>query len=89
VSAAEATSLKINPVPLEHFISEVQNTVQQPERTRINEAFIHDIGSDGRIAFQNNISLNNDFTSQFLREVGFEWCDIDGIYESATVRSGL
>ena len=77
---AGAAALKIKPVPVEHFIREVQNTVQQPEIAYIHEAFIHDIGSDGRIAFQSNISLNNDFTTQFLRETGFEWCDIGGAY---------
>lgn len=43
----------------------------------IFEAFINDIDENDRLNYDSNIRIENDFTVQYLKMLGFEWKDID------------
>jgi len=75
-----ARYLGLKPVPLSEFISSVRDTVQQTGQEHIHEAFIHDIGANGQFVLRNNIKLSNDFTQWYLKQIGFDWCEIDDRY---------
>jgi amino acid adenylation domain-containing protein/thioester reductase-like protein len=65
---------EMRPVPVERFIDAVQNA------PFVQEAFIHDIGEDGKLTYQSNITLNNDFTVWHLNSLGFDWPETGADY---------
>ncbi|MCL2253517.1 MAG: amino acid adenylation domain-containing protein [Lachnospiraceae bacterium] len=65
---------EICPVTTERFVSAVNGT------PHIKETFIHDINKDGRLNFQSNIKLGNDFSIYYLNRMGFEWSPINDGY---------
>lgn len=46
----------------------------------IYEAFLNDMDDEGRLMYDSNININNEFTLWFLKQVGFEWPVIDYEY---------
>jgi len=43
----------------------------------IFETFINDMDEDDKLNYDSNIRIENDFTVQYLKQLGFEWSDID------------
>ncbi len=46
----------------------------------IYEAFQNDMDQDGKLVYDSNIHILNDFTVWFLEKLGFQWIEIDQIY---------
>ena len=80
VNALRSVGIKIESAPLDEFVKAVRDAGHIPERTHICEAFINDMGTNGELLFQSNITVNNDFTNWHLNQNGFEWPDIDSNY---------
>ncbi len=61
------------------FTELLKETVSQG-RAHIYEAFLNDLGADGRLNYETNIHIENTFTISYLRQLGFEWSKIDYEY---------
>lgn len=61
------------------FTELLRETVNQG-RAHIYEAFLNDLGADGRLNYETNIHIENAFTISYLRQLGFEWTKIDYEY---------
>lgn len=46
----------------------------------IFETFINDMDENDQLNYDSNIRIENDFTVQYLKQLGFEWLDIDISY---------
>ena len=58
------------------FIAALRKTMEQSGMKHIFETFIGDLDVNDRLNYDSNIRIENDFTSQYLRRLGFEWSDI-------------
>ena len=58
----------------------LQDAAAKPEMAHIHEAFIHDINTDGKLAFQSGITTDSGFTAWYLERLGFDWCVINNTY---------
>uniref|UniRef100_UPI00405610EE amino acid adenylation domain-containing protein n=1 Tax=Acetatifactor sp. TaxID=1872090 RepID=UPI00405610EE len=63
----------------EEFTERLKATVDE-EGAHIYEAFINDMSRDGRLQYETNIHILNDFTIDYLKRLGFEWTKIDYEY---------
>ena len=68
------------------FIKAVHEAGVYPETDHIHEAFIHDIGADGILHLQNNVTLNCEFSTWYLSRINFEWLDISNSYLEGYIR---
>jgi amino acid adenylation domain-containing protein/thioester reductase-like protein len=50
------------------------------EKKYIYEAFMNDMDENGRLNYETNIHIQNDFTVDYLKQLGFEWTKIDYEY---------
>jgi hypothetical protein len=50
------------------------------EQSYVYEAFMNDLDDDGKLAYDSNIHIQNDFTLSYLKQLGFEWSEIDYEY---------
>ena len=62
------------------FDAKLQEVAKNNRTEYIFEAFQNDINGQGRLAYESNICVKNDFTVWFLEKVGFKWKDIDEEY---------
>lgn len=62
------------------FSSKLKSLSIQEEKNQILEAFVNDMSNSSEIVFDSNITINNNFTVQYLRRLGFEWSDIGKEY---------
>lgn len=46
----------------------------------IYEALQNDMDEDGKLVYDSNIRIENEFTLWFMKQVGFEWNEIDVTY---------
>ena len=58
----------------------LQQTVQDSVTEYIYEAFQNDMDEQGRLVYDSNIHIMNEFTVWFSKKVGFDWCEIDVEY---------
>lgn len=58
------------------FIKKLRD-MMATEQSYIYEAFINDLNQSGKLAYDSNIRIENDFTLSYLKELGFEWTEID------------
>lgn len=71
-----------------HQIDIVNNSIfeekiqmyMEDDFSEILEAFVNDMGEDKRLLFDNSIIINSNYTSEYLRSLGFEWSKIDEKY---------
>lgn len=73
--------LKELQIPMEvvsgdRFIKKLRE-MMATEQSYIYEAFINDLDQSGKLAYDSNIRIENDFTLSYLKELGFEWTEID------------
>lgn len=61
------------------FAERVRRTLNS-HQDYIYEALANDLDENYRLQYDSNIRINNDFTVQYLKELGFEWPDIDYAY---------
>ena len=67
-------------VSSEVFNEALQQTMQESDTEYIYEAFQNDMDEQGRLVYDSNIRIMNEFTVWFLKKVGFEWCEVDVDY---------
>jgi len=80
VKALHSIGLKMDAVTMRLFIEEIRKTINDPITSHIHEAFINDIDSKGNLRLQNNITLDNNRSIQYLNKIGFNWSKIDAAY---------
>ena len=59
------------------FTEALRQTARQTGAEHIFETFINDMDEHDRLNYDSNIRIENDFTVQYLKQLGFEWKDID------------
>ena len=59
------------------FTEALRKTAKQSGMEHIFETFINDMDEDDKLNYDSNIRIENDFTVQYLKMLGFEWSDID------------
>ena len=62
------------------FSAVLRKTMEQTQSKHIFEAFIGDMDENDRLNYDSNIRIENDFTVEYLRKLGFEWNDIEFEY---------
>ena len=77
--------IKMNTMEGSAFNQALRELAVSQNTEYIYEAFQNDLGEDGRLQYDSNIHIVNDFTVKFLRDVGFEWPEIDYDYISRYV----
>ena len=59
------------------FTEALRQTAKQTGTEHIFETFINDMDENDQLNYDSNIRIENDFTVQYLKLLGFEWSDID------------
>ena len=59
------------------FTNALRQTAKQAGTEHIFETFINDMDENDKLQYDSNIRIENDFTVQYLKQLGFEWSDID------------
>ena len=80
VKAARTQGIIMKTVTTKRFVQAVREAGRSLGNARVEEAFIHDIGTDGKLKYQSKITLNNSFTTRYLSKLGFDWPDVDNQY---------
>ena len=62
------------------FTEALRLTAKQTGMEHIFETFINDMDENDQLNYDSNIRIENDFTVQYLKSLGFEWADIDYEY---------
>lgn len=62
------------------FTQALRGTIRDRGTEYIFEAFQNDMDDRGRLMYDSNIHIENDFTVWFLKKLGFEWNEIDMEY---------
>lgn len=68
------------------FAAALRKTIERNDTRHIFETFIQDLDINDHLNVDSNIRIENDFTAQYLRRLGFEWSDIDLEYFRKYVR---
>ena len=58
------------------FTEALRETAKQTGTEHIFETFINDMDENDKLNYDSNIRIENDFTVQYLKSLGFEWADI-------------
>ena len=58
------------------FTEALRQTAKQTGMEHIFETFINDMDENDQLNYDSNIRIENDFTVQYLKMLGFEWSDI-------------
>lgn len=72
--------IKMDIVDSDIFYSKIQETIKNPAKKYIYKAFQNDMDEKGRLVYDPNIYVENDFTIWFLNKTGFEWNEVDKKY---------
>lgn len=72
-------SIEMQVVDGETFARRLKETVRQ-NKAYIYEAFMNDMNQEGRLNYETNIHIKNDFTLSYLKQLGFAWTKIDFEY---------
>lgn len=64
--------IAVHKVPYAEFVRKLKD----PSKQEALKAFVTDIGKSKQIDFDSNIRIENDFTVQYLKKLGFEWSGI-------------
>ena len=77
--------VKMELVSGEVFNATLQKIAHDSQTEYIYEAFQNDMDESGKLIYDSNIRLKNDFTDWFMRKLGFEWAQIDYDYIKAYI----
>ena len=58
------------------FTETLRQTAEQTGTAHIFETFINDMDESDQLNYDSNIRIENDFTVQYLKQLGFQWSDI-------------
>lgn len=58
------------------FTEALRKTAEETGTAYIFETFINDMDENDQLSYDSNIRIENDFTVQYLKSLGFEWADI-------------
>ena len=58
------------------FTNALRQTAKQTGMEHIFETFINDMDENDQLNYDSNIRIENDFTVQYLKQLGFEWSEI-------------
>ena len=72
--------MEINLVSEIEFYEILKRMEQNDENKSTFEAFVNDFKDDGTLDYSSKIKLDNKFTVAYLKQLGFEWSDIDFEY---------
>jgi hypothetical protein len=61
----------------ETFTNFLRNTAKQTGSEYIFETFINDMDENEHLNYDSNIHIDNSFTVEYLKRLGFEWADIE------------
>ena len=67
---------EVNGLPLKEFENYLQEVSKQEGMEYIFETFINDMDENDQLNYDSNIRIENDFTIEYLKQLGFEWPDI-------------
>ena len=67
------------------FTKALRESTKQLKTEHIFETFINDMDDNDRLNYDSNIRIENDFTVQYLKMLGFEWSNIGLDYMSKYV----
>ena len=67
----------LNAVSGAEFTEALRQSAKQSGMEHIFETFINDMDENDQLNYDSNIRIENDFTVEYLRKLGFEWSDID------------
>lgn len=70
------TDTNIDIVDGNTFTLALRKTAEQTGSEYIFETFINDMDENEQLNYDGNIRIENDFTVQYLKNLGFEWSDI-------------
>ena len=62
------------------FTEALRQTAKQAGMEHIFETFINDMDENDKLQYDSNIRIENDFTVPYLKQLGFEWKNIDLVY---------
>ena len=68
--------MRVNIVDGVTFTNALRETTKQAGMEHIFETFINDMDENDQLNYDSNIRIENDFTVEYLRMLGFEWADI-------------
>ena len=63
----------------DQFAKHIRTTIDS-EQAYIFEALSNDLDQDDKLQYESNIHIENAFTVQYLKSIGFEWPEIDYAY---------
>lgn len=73
-------NINLKVVDQDTFNTALRNTMKNMDTEYIFEAFQNDMDESGKLLYDTNIHIENDFTVWFLKLVGFEWNETDFEY---------
>lgn len=71
-----ALGYPIQTVSGREFSTALRETAKQPGMEHILESFINDLDEQDRLNYDSNIRIENSFTEEYLRKLGFAWSEI-------------
>lgn len=72
--------LKIKTVSGKEFTEALRQATKNPDTEYIFETFINDVDENGRLNYDSNIRVENNFTVQYLHQLSFKWSEINFDY---------
>lgn len=80
IEIVKTLGIKMELVEGNKFNRMLQQLSRDSKTEYIYEAFQNDMDESGKLVYDSNIHILNDFTVWFMQSVGFEWADIDYDY---------
>lgn len=81
----ERAGYPIKVISGDQFAKRIRTTIDS-EQVHIFEALSNDLDQDDKLQYESNIHIENAFTVQYLRSIGFEWPEIDCPYVEGYLR---
>lgn len=72
--------IKVNTIEDSEFYATLKNIKQNDENSNAFEAFANDFKDGNKLDYSSKIILDNDFSVEYLKQLGFEWSEIDFEY---------
>ena len=80
IKIMNALGIKMEVVDGDAFNRTLQLLAKDANTEYIYEAFQNDMDENGKLVYDSNIHILNDFTIWFMKKLGFEWAEIDFDY---------
>ncbi len=80
IEIMNALGIKMEVVDGDAFNRTLQHLAKDANTEYIYEAFQNDMDENGKLVYDSNIHILNDFTIWFMKKLGFEWAEIDYDY---------